>query len=194
MRRLFFALWPTAAMQSELAAAVRAAVESVRGGREVPRENLHVTLAFLGSVPESSLPALRELAADAPQRLVNDAPQQLAGDAPRAPGAGALGVTLDTIAYWPRAGILCATANRKPAEAARFADGLRQALCAAGFSPDLKPFRAHVTFARKVRGGPPDRRMPAVRWTFSDFALVESRTGSSDSLYSVLDRWPLVRA
>ncbi len=179
-RRLFLALWPTATMQSELAAAAKAALESMRGGREVPRENLHLTLAFLGSVPESRVPALRELA----------------GHAPRAAGAvsSSLDVTLDAIDYWAQSQVLCATASRAPGGAAELAEALKQSLTAAGFSPDLKPFRAHVTLARQVRGRPADRTMPPVRWTFSDFALIESRTGPGGSLYSVLERWPLCRA
>ncbi|HYL02781.1 MAG TPA: 2'-5' RNA ligase family protein, partial [Steroidobacteraceae bacterium] len=56
-RRLFFALWPDAAQRTVLAHAVRKAVRNC-GGRPVPAESLHVTLAFLGSVPESRMAEL----------------------------------------------------------------------------------------------------------------------------------------
>ncbi len=240
--RLFLALWPTAAMQSELADAARAVMESARGGREIPRESLHLTLAFLGSVPEASLPTLRELASAAPWKLAADArrvgdglpaggaPQTgdalrasggpwaddglragsgpRAGDGPRAndglraddelrtagTAPSSLDVTLDAIDYWPRSQLLCAMASRTPGGAAQLAEALRQSLVAAGFSPDLKPFRAHVTLARQVRARPAARGMSPVKWTFDDFALIESRTGPAGSLYSVLERWPLGRA
>lgn len=181
-RRLFFALWPTASMQSELAAAARLAMDSVHGGRVVPRESLHLTLAFLGSVPEPAIVTVRESAREACQAYPS------AGSA-----APSLEVTLDEIDYWPRSQVLCATASRESAGAAELAQGLKQSLSAAGFSPDLKPFRAHVTLARQVRGRPADGELSPVRWAFSDFALVESRTGPSGSLYSVLESWPLFR-
>ncbi len=179
-RRLFFALWPTASMQSELAAAARVATDSAHGGRVVPRESLHLTLAFLGSVPEPAIVTVRESALGV---------RPSAGS-----GAPSLEVTLDEIDYWPRSQMLCATASRESAGAAELAERLKRSLSAAGFSPDLKPFRTHVTLARQVRGRPSGRTMSSVRWTFGEFALVESRTGPRGSLYSVLDSWPLCRA
>jgi 2'-5' RNA ligase len=181
VRRLFFALWPSAAMQGDLAAAARAAVSSVRGGRAVPRESLHLTLAFLGLVPEAAVEAVQKSARGVCPAL---------GSARRP-----LDLTLDTLDYWPRSQVLCATAGAAPSSgAAELAERLKQALIAAGFSPDLKPFRAHVTLARHVSDWPAERDIAPVRWTFSDFALVESRTGPEGSLYSVLDSWPLFRA
>ncbi|MGH8149778.1 MAG: 2'-5' RNA ligase family protein, partial [Steroidobacteraceae bacterium] len=132
-----------------------------------------------------------------------------------------LGVTLDTIEYWPRSQLLCATPGREPAGAAEFVEDLQRALCDAGFTPDRKPFRAHVTLARRVgrrpagelsapggpqlrpagqRSVPADQRpppvleMPQVRWTFAEFALVDSRTGPGGPAYSVLETWLLCRS
>ncbi len=189
-------------------------MESMLGGRPVPRENLHLTLAFLGSVPEASVPALRELAGklageaagelagELAAKLARGAPSMPAGDAPqparsvphRIEMARTIEVTLDTIDYWPRAQILCAAASGSLTGVAGFAERLKQSLSAAEFTPDLKPFRPHVTLARQVRGCPSDRQMTPVRWTFNDFALVESHTHPSGSLYSVLESWPLFEA
>lgn len=169
-------------MQNELMAAARDPLGSTGGGRQVATESLHVTLAFLGSVPEASLEAVKECA-------------RVASEACRIAPPG-LQVMLDVLDYWPRSQVLCATSSRESAGAAELAEGLERALCAAGFTPDLKPLRVHVTLARRVRrcsagGRPPPGALLQVRWTFAEFSLAESRPASVGSTYSVLGAWPL---
>src|SRR5437660_12322370 len=47
--RVFFALWPDERVRAELAEV--GAKYSLQGGRTIAPHNLHVTLAFLGTVP-----------------------------------------------------------------------------------------------------------------------------------------------
>ena len=78
--------------------------------------------------------------------------------------------------------------NRKKALAA----ALRDATAAAGFRPDLKPFRAHVTVARKVARFATAPVLRPVVWRFAAFALLESRTEESGAVYSVIESYSLV--
>lgn len=177
-RRLYFALWPSEAERKALVHATRKIVRAA-GGRRVPPENLHLTLAFLGSVPERRLPELQAAAERAAQAF-------------RAVGGVPLDVTLDRIEHWVKPQIVGATASVPPRAATELASLLRRELVAAGFTPDLKPFRAHVTLVRKVaRRTMSDIEMPPVTWSFAGFALVESRTAPSGSLYSIAHSWPL---
>ena len=178
-RRLFFALWPEPAQQRTLAQTVAALVPQGAGGRAVPTENLHLTLAFLGAVAEEALPRLRATAA---------ALQSPEGE------AAALEVTLDALQYWPRAKLVCAVPMTPVPELAAIAETLKQALIGAGFRPDLKPFRAHVTLTRKVASAPSALTLPPQRWSFEKFSLIESRTAAGGSIYSVVDFWPLYSA
>lgn len=166
--RLFFALWPTERMQSALAKAAAPAV-SAAGGRPIPNGNLHSTLAFLGAVPESRF-----------------------GDLSVVDGVAAppIALTLDRIEHWRRTEILCACASVTPQAALDLASALKETLLAAGFSPDLKPFRAHVTLARKVARAR-DEAMTPVEWSFDSISLVASQTAPSGSSYSVVRSWSL---
>lgn len=172
-RRLFFALWPDEAMRSALAHATRKAVRS-SGGRPVPLALLHLTLAFLGSVSE------RRLA-------------ELAGVAHRVrlshPGL-TLEMRFDRLEHWPGPRVLCALPQQPLTAALRLVTVLQEQLTAAGFSPDIKPFRPHVTVARKVTR-PSALQMHPVDWRFSSFALIESRTLEAGSVYSVVETYAL---
>jgi 2'-5' RNA ligase len=189
-RRLFFALWPDDEQRAALADATRKAVRHC-GGRPVPAQNLHVTLAFLGSVPQERLTELDRIACQGAAAFAAAAPV----------------LTFDRLAYWARPRLLCALAgelapapdtgaapDHEPAGALQLSAALKQASVAAGFAPDLKPFRAHVTVARKVTHAPATEVLAAVEWCFTAFALVDSRTEPTGPVYSVIDSYSLVNA
>ncbi len=181
-RRLFFAFWPD---EAQRAALIEATGETVRhcGGCPVPGSNLHVTLAFLGSVPEPRLADLSDLA----QRTAATFP----GD------ALPLGIALQGFEFWAKPQVLAVLERGALAQLAATSGALQLArtltttTVAAGFSPDLKPFRAHVTVARKVARAPQVREMREVRWSFDSFTLLESRTLPEGPLYSVVGSYLL---
>jgi RNA 2',3'-cyclic 3'-phosphodiesterase len=177
-RRLFFALWPDAEQRASLAHAVRKAVRSC-GGRPVPGANVHLTLAFLGSVPAARVAELRDIA------------RRTAAGFPRE--AVPLRLTLERLAHFGQAQVLAADATREaPLEDVQaLAKALAVETAAAGFSPDLKPFRPHVTVARKVARAARSSAMRPVEWRFDSFALIESRTLETGPVYSVVESYAL---
>jgi 2'-5' RNA ligase len=192
-RRLFFALWPSQAQRDALAQAVAPSLQSC-GGRAVPTHNLHVTLAFLGSVPEGRVAELDRIAS------------RVAAALP--PDASSWSVSFERLEHWARPEILVALGSEErdgvhfgadareaqPASPPALALRLKDETAAAGFSPDLKPFRAHVTVARKVAPALAAHAIGAVQWRFDAFALVESRAHASGPLYSVIESYLLVKS
>jgi RNA 2',3'-cyclic 3'-phosphodiesterase len=167
-------------MREAMVCATREAVRA-GGGRPVPAINLHVTLAFLGSVPERRLGRLAEIARAAAARPGGGA------DSPR----GGLEFTFDHLEYWRQAQLLCALPAEAPAPIAALARGLQDALAASGFDPDLEPFRPHVTVVRKVHRSPRTMDLQPVTWAFTDFVLVDSKTLAEGPVYTVLETFPL---
>jgi 2'-5' RNA ligase len=172
---MFFALWPDERMQADLAGAIASALRSGEppDGRLVPEAKFHLTLAFLGSVPQSQFEALLEVGARSAQSQVGGAP---------------IAITLDTLEHWRKPQVLVATSQSTPPAAVALAETLKRALVAESFSPDLKPFRAHATVARKVRRLSGELHLSPVLWTFDSLHLVESRSGST---YSTVKKWVL---
>jgi 2'-5' RNA ligase len=169
-----------------MAQATREAVRA-SGGQPVPAGNLHVTLAFLGSVPQRRLGELAEIASGTVESLRSD---------PAVAGSSAepLELVFDHLAHWRAAQVLCASPAEPPVPVVTLARKLQDLLVGRGFAPDLKPFRPHVTVVRKVvRLGSAARaaRMHRVVWRFAELALVESRTLPQGALYSVVGSYPL---
>ena len=169
--RLFFALWPDEETRARLVQHTRK-ITSSSGGRRVPAENLHITLAFLGSIAAHRL------------ECVLDAAGGIATEE--------FSVTLDRVGHWPRPQILWFGPEHAPPAMAALAEALWSALERCHVERERRPFSAHLTLARKVRRVPvaADAVRP-VPWVVRDFALVESVTHAQGARYLVRQSWRL---
>ena len=168
-QRLFFALWPDDGLREGL---VQLARDHGHGsGRWVRRENLHVTLVFLGAV-------------DGPRRAcVESAADGIRGQS--------FTLELDRIAWWSRPRVLSAGCSRMPSALLDLVTELKRGCQGCGFEPERRPYRAHLTLARKVATGQRSTTVEAQAWRVRDFCLVESRTLTTGAEYSVLRTWAL---
>jgi 2'-5' RNA ligase len=163
-------------MRQAMAEATRKAARA-SGGRPVPAGNLHITLAFLGSVPERQMPQLGGIARRAAAPPLADEPR--------------IELVFEHLEYWRAAHLLCAVPAEPPARVAALARRLQELLLEGGFAPDLKPFRPHVTLVRKTSRPGPAGKMHPVTWRFTEVALIASRTLSQGALYSVVESYAL---
>ena len=168
--RLFFALWPGEPLRAALAPRIRA-LQPAGIGRPQRPDQWHITLEFLGPVPASRVAAARGAAAQ-----VRANPCEL---------------RLDAVEFWRRPEVLCLVAREVPPPLAGLVAQLRAALAAQEFEPETRPFRAHVTLARKVSQPVSTAPFEPLVWPAAEFALVESVTDRSGSIYTPLASWPL---
>lgn len=168
--RLFFALWPDNDLRSALAPRIRALQPNGVGRPQRP-DQWHVTLEFLGSVPASLVVAAREAAGQ-----VRAEPCE---------------IVFDAVEFWRRPEVLTLVARVLPPALGSLVEQLRAALAARGFEPESRPFRAHLTLARKVNHPVTLGAFEPLRWPVEDFALVESVTDRAGSVYTPLDLWNL---
>jgi 2'-5' RNA ligase len=168
--RLFYAL-PLPASLAEALAAHGAALAQQAHGRAVPAANLHVTLAFLGSVPRARIAPLIDIGS-----RVNGTAATLA---------------LDTEGSFRRAGVAWIAPSSVPAALASLQADLAQALADGGFALDARAWRAHVTLARHCTRALARRTLAPLHWPVDAFALYESVTQAGGPRYDVLARWPL---
>ena len=166
-RRLFLALWPDADLRAQLAALSG----TLTGGRRVHLDNLHLTLVFLGATDNECLlccqQALRDLTVPT------------------------LTLRLDHLACWSHSGILWLGASRVPPELSNLVQELNSRLQRCGFSPERRPFQAHITLARDFTGpAPPAELERPLVWRTEQVVLAESLQTEWGVRYVVLAHWP----
>ena len=169
LHRLFFGLWPDPVTRRGLAALARDL--NIPGGRVVHPEDLHLTLQFLGPVPAARLAAVGA-AAD----RVDGSPFEL---------------RITHTGHWPRPRIAWCAPGEVPGALSVLVRGLGEQLAAVGYPPEDRPYRPHVTLARKARGAPAGTLAQSIRWPVSSFVLAESLSVPEPPRYRILRRWPL---
>jgi 2'-5' RNA ligase len=165
--RLFFALWPDAALREQLARCAQDCREACNG-RLVRAELLHMTLAFLGEVPANRCDELKSIGAQI--------------------SFGTATLVLDHLGYWPKSRIVYAGATTIPADLAPAVELLSQALANRGFRAEQRRFIPHVTLLRDVRRAPGERQFAPIMWPLDEVVLVQSLHIDGVLTYRVLDR------
>ncbi|TAK72599.1 MAG: RNA 2',3'-cyclic phosphodiesterase [Betaproteobacteria bacterium] len=165
--RLFFALWPANALQEKLAIWARQAADR---GRAMRRENIHLTLAFLGATEASLIPSLTAHALSV--------------------RFGPIRLPLDRVGYWKHNRIIWCGAGEEPQALVALVDALRTRLDAGGIHYDHKPFVSHITLVRNAHGLPAVPAWIPLVWQAHDFALVSSTRVEGRVSYAVLQRFP----
>jgi len=164
-RRLFIALWPADELRHEIEHETRHAARH-SGGRVIAARNLHITLAFLGAVPESRIAALHHC----------------------------IGVTtvqpfdliLQAINWWERQELLCLEPIAGAEALQECVERLHAALRHSGFAVERRPFRPHLTLARDVRRDHAVKPIKALHWPVQRMELIESQNSGRGSEYTVL--------
>ncbi|MFZ6049452.1 RNA 2',3'-cyclic phosphodiesterase [Pseudomonas sp. CR3202] len=138
-------------------------------GKPVAPENLHLTLAFLGTQPRGQVEPLAALAASL------------------TPAAFTL--HLDRLARWKN-GLLHLAPSKVPGALLDLERELRERLLAAGYSVETRPFKPHLTLARHCPRLPASTT-PTFDWPATEFALYASENTIKGTHYHALAQWPL---
>lgn len=162
--RLFIGLWPDVAEREALLAHQRSWVWPPRAAcTQAPR--LHATLHFLGDVARERLPSMRA--------------------ALRVP-VNPFEMTFDRDELWPAGIAVLATTVPAPPLLDLHAR-LAQVLRVQGLRCERRPYRPHVTLARRAAGAVVPAEPPAIRWLVRGYELIESHPAAGR--YEVLERY-----
>lgn len=166
MKRLFFALWPDEKVRNQC----MKIMERLNDGRSraINPANLHVTLLFLGYIPEEKVIIIKQEADHIAVPKIR--------------------VNFNQISFWKKPGILCLTATETNRELIMLADQLKAIAEKLSISLDGQPIYPHITLFRKVHSI--ERyEFDVVDWQSSSFCLVESCTHLNQVEYRIIESW-----
>lgn len=151
--RLFLALWPDDDTRAALLARQQAQTWPA-AARLTQANDLHLTLHFLGPVPQTLLSTLKQ-----------------ALPAPREP----ISLTLDRVAVWPN-GVAVLQPHATPPALLTLHRQLGDTLRQLGLPLETRLYQPHVTLARRARDLIPQPVAP-LHWRARRYALVHSDHG-----------------
>ncbi len=130
----------------------------------------HLTLIFLGELE--------------PQRLgcVESAVSRMS--------APSFALELDRVGCFARSQVLWCGPSRTPAPLTALVSDLQTRIRACGIAPETRPYRPHLTLARKVRSELSLALSTAVIWRVSELVLAHGQRGAAPR-YRIERRWPL---
>lgn len=168
VRRLFFALWPPSPVVESLVRIARDYAGKF-GGRATDKRTIHLTLAFLGDVPASGVPALVEAV-----HRISLPPFEL---------------SIDRLGGWAHNRLMWAGTTQVPDGLSALAEGLRACAQNLGYPLEHRPYTPHITLVRKLPSFSPEAPLPAIepmRWSCDAFSLIDSRPGDPVARYRSL--------
>jgi len=168
--RAFFALVPEDSVRLQFLALARDVARRSRG-RAISGEHVHLTLAFLGDVPVESVGRLRAI-----------------GDAMPQVGAP---LAFDTLGAWRASGVAWVAPSVLPAALATLHGQLHGALTEAAFPLESRPFRPHVTLARRCVQPHPRQQSTPIHWSVRKMCLIGSELRAEGPVHTTLAEWTL---
>jgi 2'-5' RNA ligase len=166
--RLFFAIVPDDAARDRLDA-LAAEVARTSGGRPSAPHTLHLTVVFVGTVDGPVAEAVRD-----------------AGESTR---FRPFDVAIDTLGTFVRAGIAWAAPSLVAPELASANRDLVRALAERGVTTEARPYRPHVTLARRCARAVDGPVEPAIAWRVDRIVLMSSRLLSEGPRYREIASW-----
>jgi len=167
-------------VKDELARAIASLERHVAGARWVPKENLHLTLAFLGRVDDERVAEVSNAVGDAVAEHVDFTVR-----------LGELGAFPST----KRARVVWAGLDDPTNGLAGLADSVGESLEPLGFPREARAFRSHVTLARVKNPAPVrlDEVLSPISFRVERISLFESKLGRPHAVYSELITFPFRR-
>ncbi len=170
-KRLFFGLMPEEGIRDQLVEAAKS-FAIVKGVRPTSKDNLHITLLFLGDVEENARKYLEK-------KVVQTYIQSFT-------------IRLDLYGYFKRSQIIWIGCSSYPSELTRLVNHLKSIGVQCGVDFDDRPHKPHVTLFRKVLRADFPTKPISIIWKVHEFHLMESVLEGNTTRYDKIGTYRLM--
>lgn len=172
-KRLFLALWPDEEVRRQLFECQQQLLtsKSLFPARPVEPQNLHITLHFLGAVPQDSIPGLITSLGTV--------------------CSPSFELEIDHWGYFPRPKILWLGAKDEPTALAQLLARSQKCINQCLRDYKQKKFMTHITVFRNMLTTIELDKIQSLKWQIENFVLVESIMRKKGVEYRVLEEWRL---
>ena len=170
-RRLFLACWPDQALQ-DLLYSLAQRLQKKNGGRKTTRENIHLTLIFLGQVQQHREQQLRK------QLRTLDVKQ--------------FDLELDEAGAFTHCRINWVGPRIIPKGLKDLHQALKHISHDLGFHTEERPYKPHVSLLRKAKTQP-EQAIEPIPWKVDRYCLIESKLKDNGVQYEILEEFQLAK-
>lgn len=170
-QRLFIALWPEEELRKQIVNPE--GLEKITDlCQRTAIDNIHMTLFFLGPVVRPSRACIERAMGDMRSKSFT--------------------LILDRLGYWSGPQILWLAPSHTPHQLISLREGIKPHLVRCDVMIDKRPYRPHITLARKVKKPPPKIKIDPLSWHVNQYSLMESLPRPSGGVnYQELAHWKL---
>ena len=170
-RRLFLACWPDQTLQ-ELLDSLAQRLQKKHGGRKTARENIHLTLIFLGQVQQHREQQLRK------QLRTLDVKQ--------------FDLELDEAGAFTHCRIKRVGPRIIPNGLKDLQQEFKHISHERGFHTGERPYKPHVSLLRKAKTKP-EQAIEPIPWKVDRYCLIESKLKDNGVQYEILEEFQLAK-
>lgn len=169
--RLFFALWPDETARQCLSDAISEVRSITAHGKLVDFNNLHITLHFLGNIPVQRVRCYLRQAIKVRGRPFD--------------------LELTHLGHFKKPRVLWIGCDTIPPALEQLHADLGAMIETCGFNQESRPYRPHVSIARKINQSVAKQRITGIPWSVDQFVLIKSVIQNNAVQYRVKAAYPL---
>ena len=144
--------------------------------KEIPAQNFHITLAFIGSIDKTTQTNLQTLISTSIKKFAH---------------SGTIELNLDHCGHFKKPKVYYIANSKIPSRLQTLATELKEHILSLGIYQDDRPYLPHISIFRKATYQPQQIEYPSIKIKITSVSLVQSSSTDHGVSYTPIRTWQL---